>query len=136
MESVLILLIDACCFLLAWMVHIIIYPTLKQIDSSRFNAYHAWYTNRITWFVGPLMISQVLVHGFALIENQGAIEFVFAGLVGLTWVITGLRAVPMHAKLSRDGQDDTVISSLLRANLQRSLVWTAIMALSLTTYWP
>lgn len=127
----LMLFVDTGCAVLALLVQGVIYPTLRDITPERFHSYHAWYTTRITWFVGPLMIAQVLLHAMDLLETMEWAAYISSGLVLSTWVITGIWAVPAHAKLASEGQEDTVISRLLSANLWRALAWSALALLTL-----
>ena len=127
MESI-ALAVDAGCAILAWLVQAIIYPGVRDIAPERFAAWHSWYTRRITWFVGPLMMGQVLMYAFLLVEGDRSAPVLLAALLVLvTWGITGIQAVPRHASLSRDGQSDAVIDDLLKANLYRTLCWTVIV---------
>lgn len=128
METI-ILAVDVACATLAILVQFIIYPTLRDIDVNRFATYHAWYTRQITWIVGPLMVLQVIGHAYLVVETPEALPITAALLVVLTWAITGIRAVPMHARLSRDGQEADVLDGLLRANLLRTVCWIAIVPL-------
>lgn len=123
-----VLAVDVGCAILAWLVQAIIYPGMRDIDSDRFPTWHSWYTRRITWFVGPLMVGQVLLYAYLLVEGDTSLPVVLAAVLILaTWIITGLLAVPKHAGLSRDGQSDDTIDHLLKANLYRSLCWTVIV---------
>ena len=104
------------------------YPAFKQIGGERFSTYHAWYTRRITWFVGPLMSLQVIFHAYQVTRVDVGTTVVFAALgVMATWLITGISAVPIHARLALDGFDEPLVDRLLRVNLVRALVWTAIV---------
>jgi len=113
---------------LAWLVQGILYPAFKHIPEERFTEYHAWYTRRITWFVGPLMVLQVVLHAYQI--TTGDLDPVrLAAAIGVlaTWGITGLGAVPIHSRLTRHGYDEATVDRLLRVNLIRTLVWTAIL---------
>lgn len=115
--------IDISLAVLALLVQAIIYPTLRSISEDVFPNYHDWYTRRITWFVGPLMIGQVIAHGFRMVTMGSTLDWVAACLVLVAWVATGVRAVPLHAKLARDGQSESTIASLLSANALRTGAW-------------
>jgi hypothetical protein len=115
--------------MLAVLVQLIIYPTLRHIDEDQFASYHSWYTGRITWVVGPLMILQVIGHAYLVVEQPFLLQGIAAFLVLLTWLITGVRAVPLHAKLSRDGQEAAELDQLLGANFLRMLCWVTILPL-------
>jgi len=128
LESI-ILSVDVACATLAILVQLIIYPTLRHVNPEHFHDYHVWYTQRITWVVGPLMVAQVLGHAFLLVETPFLIEAAAALLVILTWVITGVKAVPIHARLSREGQDARMLQSLLHANKMRTLCWVGVVFL-------
>jgi len=120
--------VDVAMCTLTWLVHGIMYPAFKRIGPGYFGAYHSWYTRRITWFVGPLMGMQVILHAFQITRPEAGLAVMLAAVgVLATWVITGIGAVPIHARLSLEGYDVAVVDRLLSVSLWRSLVWTAIV---------
>lgn len=124
-----IISIDVACATLAVLVQAIIYPTLRHIDREQFPTYHTWYMRQITWIVGPLMVLQVIGHAYLIVQQPDLLNGLSAFLVLLTWAITGVEAVPLHARLSRDGQDQVVLTRLLRVNLNRTVCWVLIVPL-------
>lgn len=125
--DILTLGIDASMATLAWLVQGILYPAFRQIPEDRFQAYHAWYSRRITWYVGPLMVLQVILHAYHVVALQTDPMRVAAAVgVLATWIITGLMAVPLHGRLGHQGYDAASVDRLIRANLLRTLIWTGI----------
>ena len=114
------------CVTLAWLVQGVIYPTFRFVNHDAFEKYHSWYTSRITLFVAPLMIGQLLLHSFELVQFPDFGSITSMALILLVWGITGIGAVPAHARLGNEGKDELVISRLLRVNLVRTLLWTAV----------
>ena len=111
---------------LALLVQAIIYPSLRAVSTEQFATHHAWYTRRIVWFVGPLMIGQVIGYAYRILEVGQVLDWLAVGLVLTAWVVTGMRAVPLHAKLAGDGQQEKVIADLISANGVRTAAWVLI----------
>jgi len=121
------LCVDVSMATVALMVQYLLYPGFKMVGPERFPAYHEWYTRRITWFVGPLMAGQVVLHAYFVVDDPSNVLNGMAALgVVLTWVITGVKAVPLHARLGRDGFDVTSVDALIRTNWTRSIIWIGI----------
>ncbi len=121
--------LDAGVAVLALLVQAIIYPTLRNIAEDQFHQYHNWYTQRITWFVGPLMVGQVLAYSYRLVNEPTSVDWIAAVLILVAWVVTGLRAVPHHARLALEGQEAETIAGLLQANGVRTVAWVGVLIL-------
>ncbi|MDA0684390.1 MAG: hypothetical protein O3A57_08170 [Bacteroidetes bacterium] len=122
----LLLIVDAMCLTLAWLVQGGIYPTFRFVEDRSFGKYHSWYTSRITLFVAPLMIAQLLLHSFELIQFPDIGSISSMVFVLIIWGITGIGAVPAHGRLGNDGKNEIIIAQLLNLNLLRTLLWTAV----------
>jgi hypothetical protein len=48
--------------------------------------------------------------------------------------VTGVWAVPAHAKLGWDGISESLISRILAANLIRTILWAAVLLLTLIRF--
>lgn len=109
---------------LVWTVQVVIYPGLAGVGREAFPAWHAAYTTRIGWLVGPLMLAEA---GSALwLLGQGLRSPAFllsVGLLALVWLSTALVQVPLHQRLAQ-GFDATAQQRLVRTNWLRTAAWT------------
>ena len=128
------LAIDFSVFVLIWLVHLVIYPSFKEIDPEHFPRWHATYCNRISFFVLPLMGVQLMEAASSCFFVGRVWEWVRLGAVVLAWGITFLHSARCHRKLSQVGKEDSTIDSLLRGNLWRSLAWTLAFLASWVGY--
>jgi hypothetical protein len=124
------LAVDLGLVVLAWLVHLIIYPTFAEVAPARFCAWHRNYSNRIAVVVVPLMVAQAALHAARLLTLPDARALVAAACIVAAWLVTFLGAVPCHRALSSDGCHQPVLHRLLRWNLARSLAWTLVATLT------
>jgi hypothetical protein len=130
----LVVAIDGGLLVLSLLVQMIIYPAFRYIEKDQFTTYHLGYTKKITRAVAPLMIMQLLLHGFFLVQSPGPIAYLDASFVLMCWGVTGVWAVPAHAKLGWDGISESLISRILSANLIRTILWAAVLLLTLIRF--
>lgn len=126
--------IDFSILVLIWLVHLVIYPSFRQIEAENFPQWHASYCNRISFFVLPLMGMQLIESVSSCFFVGRVWEWVRLSAVVLAWGITFLHSAPCHRKLSKCGRDDKVIGVLLRGNRWRSLAWTLAFLASWMAY--
>jgi hypothetical protein len=129
--ATLVLAVDAGLTVLAWMVHTIIYPAFPAISPLRFRDWHRDYSRRIGRIVLPLMLAQVALHGLWAWQARDVWSLAAAALVVATWLVTFLGAVPCHRSFGGHGFGAPVHARLMRWNLVRTVLWTAIAALAL-----
>jgi hypothetical protein len=115
--------------ILALLVQGIIYPSFRHISEEGFAMHHAWYTKRITWFVGPLMIGQVIGYVYRILGVGSVLDWAAVVLVLVAWAVTAAKAVPLHARLAREGQKEDVIADLISANGVRTTAWVLVALL-------
>ncbi len=113
--------------ILIWVVQLYVYPSFRKVEARVFVDWHQRYMNRIAWIVGPLMISQLAVGVGLLMKDASGPSIIYAALVGATWILTGLVAVPLHRNLQDLEKDPRTISSLIAWNWLRTVLWTAIV---------
>lgn len=132
--DLLTLLIDTGMFILIWIVQLVIYPSFNYYTEENLTQWHSLYTFRISIVVLPLMLSQLLLYGYAIYSGASTLEYLNAFLVALTWLVTFSIAVPLHTKI--DTEVDTIIArkKLVSTNWIRTAVWTLILTLSLIQY--
>ena len=128
------LAIDFSMFVVIWIVQVIVYPSFLFLEPKSFQLWHTCYCGRISYFVLPLMIMQVLetVSSCFFVGTQSE-WFRFAGVLS-AWIITFLHSAPLHKKLSTIGKADGDIKTLIRGNLFRSIAWTLVFFVSFWNY--
>ena len=116
------------CYLcgLVWVVQLAIYPLFARIGRSEFTAYHAAYTRRITWAVGPAMLAELALAALMVIRAPASPwAWTGAGLVVLVWLSTACVQVPLHNRLATRGPEPALITRLVATNWLRTTAWTA-----------
>jgi hypothetical protein len=110
--------------LLIWLVQIIIYPGFSRIPSEDFVRYHRWYVIRISAFVLPLMICEVIVTvACVMLGDYSYPHLLPAFLVAVVWLSTFLLQVPIHNRL-QSRKDDALIGRLVGTNWIRTIAWS------------
>jgi len=116
---------------LIWLIQVIIYPSFHKIETSCFTGWHSQYTKSISFFVVPLMITQItlaimlgLKSGFNFWLNTQI------SLIAVIWLATFAGAVPCHKILS-SGKDVAVINRLIQINWIRTILWTIVSLIDL-----
>lgn len=128
------LLIDAGLCVLAWMVQLIVYPGFLAYSPANLQKWHRKYTPRITWIVAPLMLTQLGLSIYQLIEEPYGIPTISFILVLGIWFITFLLFVPLHQKIDRGLNSQTELQKLVNLSWYRTLPWTIILLLNLINY--
>jgi hypothetical protein len=101
-----------------WVVQLVVYPAFRLVGADEWVRYHGTHTRAISWVVAlPWFVQGVSTAALLIAPAAG----------GRTAAV--VTAVPAHGRLaaSRDTAD---VSVLLRANLVRTLAWTASTLLS------
>lgn len=113
---------------LIWTIHVVHYPMFAHVGEA-FDAVHERHMRAITPVVGPLMLVELASAAWLWAEPPpGTTRTTWAiglGLVGAIWALTALFAVPAHSKLEAGGFDASAHRMLMRADLARTLLWTA-----------
>jgi hypothetical protein len=114
---------------LIWVVQLVIYPQFAAVGETAFMVYHADYTRRITWVVGPLMLAEVATAAGLLWGGERS-WWLIASLAPLAvcWLSTACWQIPLHNRLAR-GFEAKVHRSLVRSNWIRTAAWTVRGAL-------
>lgn len=119
------LLIDFGLVVLIWMVQLIIYPSFLRYESQSLGKWHLTYTGRITVIVAPLMIAQIAVAAYLLI-NSGSyhyLEIIALGLIILNWLLTFSIFIPFHEKIDKNPADRKVQRRLVQSNWMRVVLF-------------
>jgi len=109
---------------LIWTVQVAVYPQFALVKPEVFPWWHASYTRRIGWLVGPLMGVE-LVTGLGWVWSQSTSEWAWLGLglIGANVICTGLVQVPQHRRLG-EKLDRELVTALVRGNWVRTGIWT------------
>ena len=108
-----------------WVVQVVVYPAFALVGPGEWPEYHRRHVVRIGWVVGPPWLVQGVSVGMLLLASPW--EFALLGVLAAAGVaLTVLAAVPAHERLDTDRD----LRILLRANLLRSLVWSAATVVS------
>jgi hypothetical protein len=114
-----------------WVVQVVVYPGFAQVGAREWPAFHGAHARAITWVVGVPWAVQGLSTVALLLApppDRWAAVLVLAGLATAGVALTVLVAVPAHRRLGHIRPGDVPsreLAVLLRANLARTLAWTA-----------
>ncbi|MEQ8908722.1 MAG: hypothetical protein RIC95_05990 [Vicingaceae bacterium] len=125
------LLVDFGLLILIWMIQLIVYPSFVQFDEDKLRAWHPTYNRMITLIVAPLMFAQLGLVLWQIGQVQDFYTWSSAILVLVAWVLTFFQAVPLHHKISAGKEVRESARKLVKANIWRSIVWTAAFLFSL-----
>lgn len=118
------LITDSGMFILIWLVQIIIYPTFRDIREERFVAWHRHYVNAIGFFVIPMMLLQLGSTGFECYLTRSLPDLLALMMLAGAWMVTFTLSAPCHKKLQKVGQDEHLITYLIRTNWLRTIFWS------------
>ncbi|GAB3222004.1 hypothetical protein [Spirosoma arcticum] len=116
---------------LIWLVQLIIYPSFQYMSTDQLAAWHPKYSNFITLIVGPLMLAQVGLIGWELVNRSSWLAVTSAVLVGLMWASTAFQAVPIHNAIAASNSSPETLAQLVSVNWMRTVGWTVIFGLGL-----
>lgn len=111
-----------------WIVQVVHYPLFARVGADGFPAYHAAHSNRISYIVGPAMLTEAAT-ALALVvappEGVAAwMAWAGLGLVAVAWLATAALAIPQHGRLSL-GFDPAAHARLVADNWVRTAAWSA-----------
>lgn len=127
------LLLDFGLVVLIWLVQLIIYPSFEFVDRKQLEYWHGRYTSLIAVVVVPLMLGQVLVVGLQVMQRGSVLDWTSAGLVAAVWLVTFVRAVPLHERIGRGSNPEEDVPALVRWNWPRTALWTLIFIVGWAT---
>lgn len=133
-SAILRLLFDFGLVILAQLVQWIIYPSLARMKRDTLAKWHGIYAQRITIWVLPLMFGQAAIISYQILDEFSWAHLVALCLVAYCFLITFIKAVPLHAQISKQSQDEITFRGLLKWNLQRTVGWTLVFLLGLISY--
>ncbi|MBO6794300.1 MAG: hypothetical protein JJ895_10355 [Balneolaceae bacterium] len=128
------LLVDFGLVILIWMTQLITYPSFTKMNEESLSDWHASYTTRISILVMPLMIGQIGLHIYGLMQSVQVLQIVALVLVILTWANTFLFAVPLHNQIAVGQQISKSARKLVSVNAWRTGLWTIVFIIDLLLY--
>ena len=114
---------------LIWLVQLIIYPGFRYYNPAELAIWHPKYSNLITLVVGPLMLAQVGLVGWDVLNRFSWLTVASAILVGLMWASTAFQAIPMHNIITAGDTSPETLARLVNVNWVRTVGWTVIFGL-------
>ena len=114
---------------LIWLVQLIIYPGFRYYNPAELAIWHPKYSNLITLVVGPLMLAQVGLVGWDVLNRFSWLTVASAILVGLMWASTAFQAIPMHNIITASDTSPETLARLVNVNWVRTVGWTVIFGL-------
>lgn len=110
---------------LIWFVQLVHYPLFPYAEGERFTAFAADHSQRTSWVVIPLMLTELATATLLLTSPAGGtLAWVGWGLLVSIWLSTFFVQVPCHQRLGQ-GFDPHVARRLVLTNWWRTLAWTA-----------
>lgn len=116
-------------FGLIWFVQIVHYPLHALVGPQEFPRYEAEHANRTGYVAAPLMLLELATAAAMLLSRfrpaQIPAHQAWFGLVlvALIWLCTFAVQVPLHNRLHREHNRDS-IQQLIRTNWLRTVLWT------------
>jgi hypothetical protein len=128
------LISDSGLLILIWLVQLVIYPGFKYHSKDNLMKWHSVYTGRITIVVLPLMLSQLILSVWILLDYKWSVFSVInLSLVLLTWMSTFMVFVPLHHKIDEKSihEKKRYVIKLINYNWFRTAIWSIIFILTL-----
>jgi hypothetical protein len=110
-----------------WVVQLVVYPAFALVGDAEWPDYHRRHQQAITCVVLLPWLVQGVSTVALLLEGPTLSAIALAVLAAATVVLTAAGAVPAHTRLTAARTPQT-LRALLRANLWRTLAWTASAA--------
>jgi hypothetical protein len=115
-----------------WVVQVVVYPAFRLVGPAEWARYHAGHTGAISRVVAvPWLVQGVSTAALLLAPDPGGrtAALALAVLALVTVVATVAVAVPVHGRITA-GPGTKDVADLLRANLVRTVAWSASTVLA------
>ena len=116
---------------LIWLVQLVIYPSFTYYDPKNLVKWHTVYTDRITWIVLPLMVSQLGIAVYEVAVNFSVFHIIHLALILVIWGNTFLQAVPLHRQIANNQNLHQSVDKLLAVNWVRTVLWSLIFVINM-----
>lgn len=120
------LLVDFGLVVLIWMTQLVVYPSFTYYAPNDLVQWHVKYTTAISIIVMPLMLLQVGIYGWLLVDQFDWVKVIAAALIGLAWVNTFFFAVPLHNQIAANQNVLDAAQALVTVNWFRTVLWSAV----------
>jgi hypothetical protein len=124
-------IIDFGLVVLIWIVQLIIYPGFSYYKAEDLHNWHGKYTRNITLIVMPLMIGQLSIHLYEIVDTFTLSRLAILVLISFIWLNTFLFAIPLHKRISDKIAIAEACIALTRVNWYRTILWTLVFVLGL-----
>lgn len=111
-----------------WIVQIIIYPSFRVWEKSRFQHYYSWYFKTFAFIAAPLMCWQFGMALYLTYVNKETLYYIQLGCIVISWLVTIFISVPLHQLLQRNF-DVNLINRLITTNWLRTISWSLVSAI-------
>lgn len=128
------LCVDFGVVVLIWLVQLVIYPSFLYYSKSDLQRWHTRYTSAVTVVVLPLMLSQLFLSIFMAYRQYDIGSVLHLALVLAVWLITFVRAVPLHGKVEDTEDPQPIAKALIQINWYRTIGWTLAFGISAVTF--
>lgn len=110
---------------LIWFVQLVHYPSFRLQKPEGFEEFHRHHTVRTAGAVIPAMLIEFAASAWLALFTSWMVPWnrIVFGVVVLIWLSTFLVQVPLHSKLSR-GYDAETVEKLISTNRIRTLLWS------------
>ena len=124
-------MIDFGLVVLIWLVQLIIYPSFRYCSPAELAIWHPKYSNLIALIVGPLMLAQAGLVGWATYLRPSGPNWLAAALVAGMWISTAFVSVPIHGAIASGDASPATLARLVDTNWIRTIGWTVIFGLGI-----
>ena len=124
-------LVDFGICVILWLVQCIIYPSFLRMEGESLIEWHQTYVFRFTWIIAPLMILQLSLAVWAVVEVGVFRNWLILSLVLICWALSFFVSVPLHRKIDQGDPTQVERRQLIRTNWPRTILWTAIFVLGI-----
>ncbi len=128
------LLVDFGLVILIWMTQLIVYPGFTHMSPEDLVAWHPSYTTAISVIVMPLMLAQVGLHGWDLLNSFSWIKLLTALLIAICWANTFFQAVPLHNQIGAGRSIMEAAEGLVKVNWYRTILWSIVFVITAVDY--
>jgi hypothetical protein len=119
---------NALLFMIAWTVQLWVYPKyVRPINNLLYKAV-------IVVLTLPAMTIQGIYHSLNLFYAPGWIHIIQWLCMLITVALTFAYAVPVHLKMSREGNSESLVKRLLSIHSVRTACWTIILLLDFVKF--
>lgn len=112
-----------------WMVQLVHYPGFLRVGRETGLDYQRHHRRRMGWLVIPLMLTELALAIWLLLTPMTFIvmeylNYAAFSLLAVVWLVTFLRAIPLHQKLSKEGYEPVIVRKLINTNWWRTIAWS------------